>query len=341
MSRTRQDVVAWMVGIGLLLGLSAGAVGEETSPSDAPLDPVVSEVVEILNAGVSDSLILQWLDSTDRRPTDVGSQGLIALTEAGASEQLTTTLLELVGSQDVKGPLEKSKPAPESTETGTATSSLSTAVSPGAPVGAVEAVVRLGAKRVWVDEDEPDSPREPRWNVYLYLDGDLVAWTRPTLQGEPAEARRVVQSGLREMRVVLQRNEELRRGWSYESLVVPTPIAYPAQAGDPIEIEVDLRRIWGLWRDRKDGGPMSWVVRQGDQVLSESGGSGGNPDRWQPVCEDVEANFPDAEGVPKRFRSAMSRCIRWETLWTGAGKSTSRADILEQLAEYDFEPLVR
>ena len=330
-----------MVGIGLLLGLSAGAVGEETSPSDAPLDPVVSEVVEMLNAGVSDSLILQWLDSTDRRPTDVGSQGLIALTEAGASEQLTTTLLELVGSQDVKGPLEKSKPAPESTETGTATSSLSTAVSPGAPVSAVEAVVRLGAKRVWVDEDEPDSPREPRWNVYLYLDGDLVAWTRPTLQGEPVEARRVVQSGLREMRVVLQRNEELRRGWSYESLVVPTPIAYTAQAGDPIEIEVDLRRIWGLWRDRKDGGPMSWVVRQGDQVLSESGGTGGNPDRWQPVCEDVEANFPDAEGVPKRFRSAMSRCIRWETLWTGAGKSTSRADILEQLAEYDFEPPVR
>lgn len=330
-----------MVGIGLLLGLSAGAVGEETSPSDAPLDPVVSEVVEMLNAGVSDSLILQWLDSTDRRPTDVCSQGLIALTEAGASEQLTTTLLELVGSQDVKGPLEKSKPAPESTETGTATSSLSTAVSPGAPVGAVEAVVRLRAKRVWVDEDEPDSPREPRWNVYLYLDGDLVAWTRPTLQGEPVEARRVVQSGLREMRVVLQRNEELRRGWSYESLAVPTPIAFTAQAGVPIEIEVDLRRIWGLWRDRTDGGPMSWVVRQGDQVLSESGGTGGNPDRWQPVCEDVEANFPDAEEVPKRIRSAMSRCIRWETLWTGAGKSTSRADILEQLAEYDFEPPVR
>lgn len=86
---------------------------------------------------------------------------------------------------------------------------------------------------------------------------------------------------------------------------------------------------------------MSWVVRQGDQVLSESGGTGGNPDRWQPVCEDVEANFPDAEGVPKRFRSSMRRCIPWETLWTGAGKSTSRADILDQLAEYDFEPPVR
>ena len=54
--------------------------------------------------------------------------------------------------------------------------------------GDVEAVVRLSAKQVWTDEDEPDRPREERWDIYLYLDGDLIAWTRPTLQGEPVEA---------------------------------------------------------------------------------------------------------------------------------------------------------
>jgi hypothetical protein len=55
----------------------------------------------------------------------------------------------------------------------------------------------------------------------------------------------------------------------------------------------------------------------------------------------VEANFPGSEKVPSRFRSQMGRCFRWDSLWTGAGSETSRADILRQLAEYDFEPPVR
>ena len=69
MSRTRRHVGASRIGIGLLLGLSAGAVGEDASRSDVPVDPIVSEVVEMLNAGVSNSLIVQWLESTDRRQT--------------------------------------------------------------------------------------------------------------------------------------------------------------------------------------------------------------------------------------------------------------------------------
>lgn len=330
-----------MVGIGLLLGLSAGAVGEETSPSDAPLDPVVSEVVEMLNAGVSDSLIMQWLDSTDRRPTDVGSQGLIALTEAGASEQLTTTLLSLVEEQRPEVPTDGPGVPAEPAAVAPANPAVQK-VTPDEPAdGSVEATFRLSAKRVWVDEDEPDSPRESRWNVFLYLDGALVAWTRPDNKGEPVEARRVLPAGSREMRVVLQHNEELRRGWSYESLSVPTLVAFEARPGDPIEIEVDMKRIWGLWRDRKDGGPMSYVVRQGADVLTEQSGTGGNPDRWHRVCEDVEANFSEAQGVPSAFRSAMSNCVRWADLWNSTGKSTSRPEILKELAEHDFEPPVR
>ena len=97
----------------------------------------------------------------------------------------------------------------------------------------------------------------------------------------------------------------------------------------------------GLWRERKNGGPLSYLIRQGVEVLAEHQGTGGNPDRWQPVCEDVEANFSDKDGVPKRFRNAMGRCIRWSELWTGTGSATSREGILETLAEHDFEPPVR
>lgn len=305
------------------------------------LDPIVSEVLEMLNAGVSDSLIVQWLESTGRQPADVGSQGLIALTEAGASEQLTDTLLDLVEVRRGSEPAVGQELAQEARTAEEADAQIPNAGSPPATQGDLEATIRLGAKQAWVDEDEPDAPRDRRWDVYLYLDSEFVAWTTPDLKGKPVETRLTIQPGHRELRIVLQRYEELRRGWSYESLSVPTLMAFEAQSGDPVEIEVDMKRIWGLWRDRKEGGPLSYVIRQGSEVLAESEGSGGNPDRWQPICEDVEANFPDAQGVPGAFRSSMSRCVRWDTLWTDAGLPISRADILRDLAEYDFEPPVR
>jgi hypothetical protein len=341
MSRARQHLIASKIWIGLSLLLAVAAAGTASRAQEPPLDPVVSQVVEMLNAGVSDSLIMQWMELTDRRPVDIGSQGVIALTEAGASEQLMTRLLELVNEQRQVGPSVAPLPTSESAAVGSAVSSPPNVTSRDTSDVEVGSVVRLSAKRVWVDEDEPDSPREERWSIYLYLDGELVAWARPDAKGEPVEARRVIQTGRRELRVVLQRYEELRRGWSYESLSVPTLIAFEVQPGDPIEIEVEMKRIWGLWRERKDGGPLSYVVRQGSEVLAENEGTGGNPDRWQPVCEDVEANFPDAESVPRAFRSSMKGCLRWADLWTGAGESTSRVELLQKLAEYDFQPPVR
>ena len=250
---------------------------------------------------------------------------MIALTEAGASESLMTTLLQGVAGQSARSAA-RPKPAVHA---------------PPAAAGTVEAKVELRAKQAFVDEDEPDSPRAQPWWIYLYLDGELVAWTKPSLDGEPVESRRFISVGDHELRVVVQRYEELRGGWLYESLSVPTQVAFQASAGVPLEIEVEMKRIWGLWRERKDGGPLSYVVRQGVEVLAEHTGTGGNPDRWQPVCEDVEANFTESPEVPRQFRGAMNRCVRWADLWTGKGQSTSRSEILAELARFDFEPPMR
>ena len=328
----KRTLLCILIGFGFVL--SNAAVGEEGATSKTLLDPIVAQVVEMLNAGVSDGLILQWLESTGRRPVDIDSEGLIALTEAQASEPMMSRLLELVGEERPGATMAP----PAATPTGP---TLQETPSAEAADGSLEAIIRLSGKRMWVEEDEPDSPRNERWKVFLYLDGELVAWTRPDQQGEPVEARRVIREGRREMRVILQRYEEARSGWNYESLAVPTLVAFDAQVGDPLEIEVDMERSWGLWRDRSDGGPLSYVIRQGVRVLGESKGAGGNPDDWQPVCEDIEANFPESQGVPRAYRSSMSRCARWADLWNGPGKETSRTEILEDLAEYDFEPPVR
>jgi hypothetical protein len=326
---------------GILLAVAAIFLTSSPLLAKSDLDPVVEDVLEMLEASVDEGVILQWLESTDRRPADIGGKGLIALSQAGASEELIDALLEgvekergqgttSVSSASVSPPVE---PVSEAEPTPAATLDPSTA--------SVEALIQLRAKQIWVDEDEPDSPREPPWWIYLYLDGELVAWTRPTLQGTPVEARRVLKTGRREMRVILQRYEDLRGGWSYESLTVPTLVAFEPGTSDSVEIDVEMTRIWGLWRQRKDGGPLSYVIRQGDRILAEHGGTGGDPNRWSPVCEDVEANFPEATDVPKRFRNSMSRCIRWAELWEGPGANTDRADILERLAEYEFQPSVR
>lgn len=330
--RSRDTVLTLVIGLALICGPATAAPEE--------LDPIVAQVVAMLEAGVSEELVLQWLESTGRRPQDIGAQGVIALTEGGASEQLIMALLQLVEELGTE-PVGRSAPGP----------GPPSSESPG-PIAVphdpratseegVQAIVELRAKRIWTDEPEPDGPQEPRWDVYLYLDGELVAWSRPTLQGDPVEARRTLRAGQRELRVVLQRYEELRSEWLYESLLVPTLIGFKARPGEPIEIDVEMKRIWGLWRQRSDGGPLSYTIRQGDRVLAEHPGTGGDPDRWRPVCEDVEANFPDAEKVPRRFRSLMSRCVRWADLWTGSGRSSSRSEILAALAEYDFQPPVR
>lgn len=341
MRRPRLDCVALKIWVAFPFLLAVAAAGAESGTSDSTLDPIVSQVVEMLNAGVSDSLIVQWLEATGRRPTDVGSRGLIALTEAGSSEQLTNTLLGLVGERREGEPAVDQHLAQEPRSVEGADSSTPNA-EPQVPAGGgVEATIRVSAKRVWVDEDEPDSPRDERWSVYVYLDGDFVAWVRPDRKGEPVETQRVIQPGHHEIRLVLQRYEELRKGWSYESLSVPTLVAFETSHGNPVAIEIEMKRIWGLWRDRKEGGPLSYVIRQGSQVLAENDGAGGNPERWQPICEDVEANFPAVENTPRAFRSSMERCVRWDTLWRDGAPSTSRADILSQLAEHDFEPSVQ
>ena len=325
--RTSRSPITAVVPLLLGLGLFSSTPTQAVESSPAALDPVVIEVIEMLTVGVDEGVIVKWLESTRRQPADIGSQGIIELTRAGATEYLLTSLFELVEHRGA-----------DASDTATqATAPLAMKEERGS----TEAVLRLSAKQVWTDEDEPDRPREPPWNIYLYLDGDYVAWTRPTLQGEPVEARRVLVAGRHELRVVLQRYEELRGGWLYESLSVPTLVVFETLPGEPVEIEVEMKRIWGLWRQRQDGGPLSYVIRQGAEALDEHGGTGGDPDRWRPVCEDVEANFPDSEEVPKRFRNVMSRCTRWAELWTGAGRSTSRAEILALLADHDFRPPVR
>lgn len=327
--RTSRVVLTFLLGLAAMAGLPGCATAAE-------LDPIVAQVIQILETGVSDELIVQWLEGTGRRPRDLGSQDLIALTEAGASEELISRLLQRVGEASVAEATEPPEPPPAAAEAGAALTEPARGATPGGDRRA-ETRIRLSARQIWVQEDEPDSPRADPYGVFLYLDGRYAARVKPSLRGEPVELRRLLVPGRHELRLLLETHVERKGRWSHDSLVVSTAIAFAVEPGDPLEIDIHLSRGWELGRPGA-GGPLSYVVRQGDRLVAEQERAGGSPSEWPPVCEDVEANFPGEDRVPRRYRSEMRRCVRWTTLWRGQGQGSSRQELLAWMGESDFRP---
>lgn len=342
-NRNRYALLIGLLLIALPLASHADQSGEET----AELDPVVAQVVEMLAAGVDEEIIDQWLATTGRRPADIGAQGLIALTRAGASKDLIGQMLHLVA--DTSAP---PSPAPEPSAPvrvpppldpePSAPQVLDPVEKEAYPTARVDTpadvLILLSYKRVITQEPEPDSPPPEPWTVFAYLDGELVAWVTDSMAAEPVRANRQLAPGRHLVRVTRERHIQRGRRWVHETQVAPTNIALDVVPGQ--EMEVDIR-FHGRWMDRQTRGPLSYAVRQGNQTLAKEGPTGGNPSGWQLVCEDVEANFPDAEKVPRLYRQDMARCVPWSTLWNGAGEQTSRTELLASMSESDFRPSFR
>jgi len=196
----------------------------------------------------------------------------------------------------------------------------------------------LGYKQIVTQEPEPDSPPPEPWTVYAYLEGELVSWVTDSLAGEPVRSRRLLAPGRHLLRVTQERHLQRGKRWIHESRVAPTPIAFDVVPGEKMEVEIEFR---GRWIYRSSRGPLSYDVRRGNVTVVEDGPTGGDPSEWPPVYEDVQANFPDSEKVPRLYRRDMARCIPWSNLWKGAGEKTSRTDLLAEMGKSDFQPTFR
>ena len=86
LARHRLSLMAW----GLVLCLASGppAVAEAT-----PDDPVVADVVRMLDAGLEPQLILGWIESGNKRPATLSASDMIALAAAEAPPELIEELL--------------------------------------------------------------------------------------------------------------------------------------------------------------------------------------------------------------------------------------------------------
>ena len=83
-----------MLGLLWVTSLVPSGVQAQTATAEA-VDPVVGDVVRMLEVGIEPDLILRWLESSGKRPGPLSADDVIALSEAKAPKELIQALLDL------------------------------------------------------------------------------------------------------------------------------------------------------------------------------------------------------------------------------------------------------
>lgn len=319
---------------GLLLALFAmfatafpATAGDNTAAADAAAadDVVVGQVLRLLREGVSEGVIRSWLETSGERPAEVTPDDLIRLDRAGASDPLLEALLALAGRPPAPPP---APPPPAAPAPAPPTAGAGNAGEPGG----IE--VRLRAQyRSIADEDE-----EP-WDLYLYLDGDILAWLpggRPLFLSPEQEVTARLTAGRHVLRLAQERHSRRGDGWFHEARVAPEPLSFEIRPGDPVFVDLKLREVRAAFTG---DGVASFLVMQGGEVLREVEALP-EPEEWPRLCEDIEANLdPDRERPPRPVRAQLERCARWRSLWPEEMAVPDREEIRARLERYDFQPV--
>jgi hypothetical protein len=354
-----------------LLALAAGGPALAPVPlhaaSPAPAgqiatapDPVVAEVLRLLESGIGEPVVLSWLAAESRPPGRPTADELIALKRAGATDALIAALLDRVAK--VEGtPAAKPSPAsipeptpaptpraqPETEPARVASPAPEAAAEPAsAPIRAPQAAVpppatdapeaqatvtlSLSALYVhWPEEGEP-------WDLVVYLDGEPFAPLPAALTERSAErrlARRDVAPGLHVLRWSQERHGERsgERGL-HGARFDPEPLPFTLAAGANAEVAFEFRDPSGLPFARR-AGPVTVRVAQGGREIAARIEGGGDAARWPDLCEEIEANL-EGRKASLQERQLLKRCLRWADLWSALppGSVSDRAAARRLLA---------
>ena len=284
------------------------------------------EVLALLEGGVSEATILAWLDSGDGvlpRPT---ADELIALQEAGASDDLMRELLRRSGQPGAEGPRAAVADPPAEPGPPAATPA------PGAPVAnPLPAAAPAAIDRVQVRFRLLYAPRfdegEESWDLLVYLDGQPLSYVPADVDpfgltaGDPLQVEVELPTGGHRLRVMQERHQRRRRGWRHAARSAARAFDFELAAGPVAEVELEFRQAWGDLSD-----PLTFRFTQGDRVADQVE-VGGDPDRWPELCEDA-GRAPGSSG-----------CVGWSSLWSR--KVPSRPEVLDALARFEFRPVPR
>ena len=347
---------------------SAGDLAGEPIGGAAPApDPVVAEVLRLLESGIGEPVVLRWLAEESRPPGRPTADELIALKRAGATDDLIAALLDRAARVDAPTavvpvpaptPASKSDTAPSQATPASATApaaapaaaptpapeapqgraaALAPAAHPAAtPPAAIEpeahGTVSLALSALYVHWPEEGEP----WDLVVYLDGEPFAPLPAALTERSAErrqARRDVAPGLHVLRWSQERHGERagERGL-HAARFDPESLPFTLAAGTNAEVAFEFRDPSGI-PFTTAAGPITVRVAQGGKEIAARVEGGGDAARWPDLCEEIEANV---EGGKPSFqeRQLLKRCLRWADLWSALppGSVPDRATARQRLA---------
>ncbi|HLX06805.1 MAG TPA: hypothetical protein VKY89_02965 [Thermoanaerobaculia bacterium] len=299
-------------------------------------DAVVAQVVQMLRGGVTEPVIVAWLDKTGNRPATVGSADLVALHQAGASDELLKKLVGLAGGaapaaapspqaapvSPPPAPAPVPPPAPTVAPPAARPEPAAAAAGPGAAVK-----VRFAVTYRPVEVVDAEAPVNQRWLLFLYVDGRFVGSAAPGPVLIPTGPRNFdleLAPGRHLLRVTQERHQRYSsaQGYLTPSRVDPEAIPFEVKAG-----AATLVRLHFGDKSLRHPGPVDVRVEQDGKEVAHVEPATANSESWPALCEDVPAALP-AGGKPHgTAQHDLDRCVHWAALWPGIAAVPTRDEV--------------
>ena len=296
-----------------------------------PDDPVVADVVRMLDAGIESDLVVSWLKTGNRRPAALSADALIALSQAKASRELIEFLLSMTPSTVPAAKARILTPEP-------------VAVEPESMAIIKDCcLVDFSVEYRATEDREGEEFEQPGRDLYFYVDGQFLA--RFESQGNIANSGAVrfqsaIPPGEHTLRLTRQlhtrkRNKQGNDSWDHETTVSPSIIKF--RVGPDARWQLELR--W-IQNEFTTGPPLSWRwLKNGAEVAGKKK-IGEFRERWPFLCEDVAISGDSGAIAGWRARDRQKGCVDWRSMWP-ANVQTTRAMVLDELRLSDYAPPLR
>jgi hypothetical protein len=363
--RTRRPAVVaaclalWLLGLAgapapaRAAGASRSSAGDARGGAPAADDPVVGEVLQMLRGGVTEPVIMAWLEKSGKRPAAMSSGDLVALHQAGASEQLMKWLVQSAGAPSPE-PATAARPAPSAPPAAAASAPPAAAAAapaaaaaapaaaaaapaaPPAPAGNAAPGATVPVRIRFASAPRPaltEPEQQPEWWLLcLYLDGRFVACApaAPILLPPPPRAfRRDFAPGKHVLRLTEERHLRYTRARGYvtPARVDPSELPFDLPAGGATQIAIHFGE-----RGPRHPGPVALSIERDGKEVTRLEPAAPDPEAWPALCEDVPAALPAGAKLPAAARRDLESCVHWQALWPGVEGVPAREEVRAEIA---------
>lgn len=298
-------------------------------------DPVVADVVRMLEAGLEPRVIRSWLDHGRSQPARLSANDMIALAAANAPAELVEDLLQR--STGTHGAAEATAGKPPATNATMNEVPPRTAIQSGADdCCLVEFSVEYRAP----EQDAAEENDAPRGDLYLYVDGRFLGRVAPRAEiaaTGPLTFEHRIAPGSHTIRLARElhlRSKNRNAGGARDHLTIVSPSSIQFEVQPDARWSMDIRWAQGVFSTKL---PLRWRwSRDGKPVAGEEH-AGAYQEDWPFLCDDVEISQNSGAISEWRATDRSRDCVTWASLWP-QGIDTSREQILAEFEAAGFRP---